>query len=455
MKEQDLSENKSICFVANFYKTFFFHEVAKQLQNQGYIISWIVTKEDQYQFLKEHYNIKNILLINKMHCRIQNQPIEDFKINELIYGDRIFNYTKEKGLIFLTNIQKPTYDFIKANRVSHIIGEKTWAHELLIHRIVSKRRELNCKYYLIATTRIPNGRIIFFEDEKETKIVKPIVNGIITFKENKIILEKPHYLLLNDKILHSANSLMGKLKRIKKYITGENIESNDPNVFAKSIYRFLIPVREEFNRITYKLIKKETVDKIVGQKYILFGFHKQPEASIDVCGRYYENQSENVINLWRQLPPDWKLIIKEHSNAVGDRSYIFYKRLLKYPNIILADEKVDSHLLIKNAQLVATNTGTMGLEAALMGIPAITFSKVFFNMHNYCKNVTWVELEKYTSIINLINEIKGYNDNSIEYANYIIESSFEGAVGDIDSNPDIVNDDIINKVTMAIVNITT
>jgi len=120
---------------------------------------------------------------------------------------------------------------------------------------------------------------------------------------------------------------------------------------------------------------------------------------------------------------------------------------------VLVNEKSDSHILIKNAQLVATNTGTMALEAALFGIPSITLSKVFFNTHNYCCNKTWVDLEKYSSIIELRNEIIQLEDNSNEYAKYITENSFDGAVGDIDSNPDIINPENIAKVTRAIVHI--
>lgn len=449
MKIQDTSENKNICFIANFYKTFFFHEIAKQFINEGYEIYWIVTKDSQYKFLKRYYNEKKILLIDRRHCLNHLEPLDDFKINELIYGDRVFKNEKLNGIKFLTNIQKPIYDFIKYNKINNIFGEKTWAHELLIHRIITKRKELNCRFFLIATTRIPNGRIFFYDDEKETEIVKPLVNSNKLVIGNRIKIEKPDYLLLNDKILSSANSLWGKLNRIKKLFTGQNIEKYDPNV-QFGIYRFIIPMKEEFNRFSYKFVSKVGLNQIINHNYILFGFHKQPEASIDVCGRYFENQEENVLNLWRQLPPNWKLVIKEHSNAVGDRSYFFYKKILKYPNVILADEKLDSHMLIKSAQLVATNTGTMALEAALLGVPSITFSKVFFNSHNYCQQVNWNKLEGYPDLRVLIDEIKSRVDNTEEYSKYVIDSSFEGIVGDVDSNPNILNSDTIMKITNAI-----
>jgi UDP-N-acetylglucosamine 2-epimerase len=186
----------------------------------------------------------------------------------------------------------------------------------------------------------------------------------------------------------------------------------------------------------------------------LFGFHKQPEASIDVCGRYFENQFENVVNLWRQLPPDWYLVIKEHSNAIGDRSFNFFRKLRKYPRVILMNEKEDSHVLIQNAQLVATNTGTMALEAALMNIPAITLSRVFFNKLNYCRHCTWVDFEKYNSITDLIAEIKSVPNNIEEYTEFIMKNSFDGLISDVVSNPEVILPGNIEQLSKAVMEIT-
>ena len=76
-----------------------------------------MTKNDQYNFLKMYYPESNILLINRQYCSIESSPIDDYKIYELIYGDRVFSYDIKNGSKFLTNIQKPIYDFISRNNI--------------------------------------------------------------------------------------------------------------------------------------------------------------------------------------------------------------------------------------------------------------------------------------------------------------------------------------------------
>lgn len=438
----------NVCFVANFYKTYVFDAIAKQLYRNGIDIYWIVLKESQYAFLKLRYPVENILLIDRKYIKKPDSVIADFKLNELVFGDRVWKYEKENGVKYLTNIQSPVYRFLNGHQISFIFGEVTWAHELLIHRICSRFADLKCNYYSIGGVRVPNGRICFFKDEKQAVLLEIPHPQKGTGHRNAFKLEKPDYLNINDKIVRKNLSFMGKLKRLKHLLTNENIEKNDPNV-SHGFHRFFIPVREELHRLSYQWVKRVSPEVLKDKKYIFFGFHKQPEASIDVCGRYYEDQLENVINIWRQLPPDWYLVIKEHSNAIGDRGYQFFKKIMKYPRIIIVNEKSDSYKLIQSCELVITNTGTMALEAALMGIPAITLSPVFFNKLNYCRHCTWTDLEKYDSIEILIEEIKTSPDNKEEYQGFILDNSLEGVMSDIRSLPTVTKEDNLKNLVAA------
>jgi hypothetical protein len=447
MNQNVSPKTKHICFVDNFQKTTIFESTAKNLQLDENIY-WIVTKKSKYSYLCNQFNNKNILLINLEQIKHHREPIGDFKINELIFGDRLWKYDKRNGIRYLINIQQLIYDFIKENNISYIFGEMTWAYEILIQRICKRKLELCCCYYSDHVIRIPNGRFLFFSDEKQTEVVE-LNQDTIELVEKKITVEKPFYSIVNDKIVKQKMSVHGLLSRFKRLLTRENIEKDDPQA-PHGMHRILIPMREVINQISYRFLKKSNFDFIGDKKYILFGFHKQPESSIDVCGRYFENQSESVINLWRQLPPDWYLVVKEHSNAIGDRSISFFRKLLAYPRIILVNEKEDSHNLIHYAQLVVTNTGTMALEAALMNIPAITLSKVFFNKLNYCRHYTWLDMEKFHSIIDIVNEIKGVDNNIDEYTQYIISNSFSGVSTDMVLHQKSITPEVMENFSNAI-----
>lgn len=441
--------NMNVCFVANFSKTFFFHELALQLMKKNVQIYWIVVRKDLFDFLNRHYSLNKIIYLNKSFISKKSQPIADLKLNELLYGDRVLKYDYKSGESFLINIQYPIKDFLMRNNISFVFGEVTWAHELLISRICNRMLHIN--YYSFQTIRVPYGRMCFFKDESQCEIVEANFSDIkFDLEDDEIRVEKPAYLKRNDSLLSRQMSFKGKISRLKRMLTNENIDNNDPCNISGGLMRYKIPFKEETNRLTYKFRETLNFDDVKDKKFIFFGFHKQPEASVDVCGRYYENQLMNVVNLWRQLPYDWFLIVKEHSNAVGDRGYAFFKQLKKFPRVLLVNEKIDSHMLIKASQLVATNTGTMALEAALMGKPAFTFSPVFFNKLNRCPHIGIDILRKIENIEDLLSYINHFPDNRKEYLTYVESNSFEGENGDLIFNPGGMNRDNIVKVSTAI-----
>lgn len=439
-----IKQTTNICFVANFYKTYLFHEIALKLLLHGVNVYWVVTKLEHYNFLKQHYTSLNVLYVNRSFILETSPIVDDFKLNELLYGDRVFKHEMHNGMRFLTNIQRTLYDFLFKNKIQFIFGEITWAHELLLQRMAKKRTELNCRYLQCSDIRIPNSRFGFFVDEREYTMLE----FDEPYSTQEVIkIETPKYLGLIDNILKDNISLLGRLKRLKRYFSGENIEKNDPNVVTNKFTRLKIAASEEVNKSSYGLLRTVKFEQILNEKYIFFGFHKQPENSIDVHGRYYEDQALTVINLWRLLPAGWKLVVKEHTNAIGDRTYSFYKKLLKYPGVILVNEKIDSKLLIDKSQLVVTVSGTMAYEAALMKKPAITFAKVFFNGINYCKHVTLGDLLEYESLIELVSELNDQKDNRLEFSNYLMRNTFEGYISDYVTDPVVMEESNVQKIS--------
>jgi hypothetical protein len=436
----------NICFVANFFKTFVFHEIAIELRKRGIGVYWIVTKKDQHKFLTEHYGQNNVLYVHRGNIEKPMPPVDDLRLNELVYGDRVFNHEPLNGLKFLTNIQKPIYDFLKHNKVGFVFGEYTWAHECLIYRLVTKRTELQCDYLDCSLVRIPNKRVAFFRGEDQGEIVEfnRKVDGV-----DPIRIERPSYLVINDKLLKQSASVKGRLGRLKRFFTGENIEANDPNVLVKRRTRLKVAGKEEYNRATYRRIETADFSAIENENYIFFGFHKQPESSIDVYGRYYEDQAVLIINLWRLLPQGWKIVIKEHTNAIGDRSTSFYRRIIRYPGIVMVNEKTESRKLIEKSRLVATVSGTIAYEAALLKKPAITFSKIYFNRLNSCRHITFDRLMKYNSLTDLVKELESQPDNIMEYSRFIAANTFEGYISDIFTDSSVIEAENINKLTNA------
>jgi hypothetical protein len=423
------NETLNICFVSNFTKTYVFNAVAQQLQkNYKCNIFWIVVNQKYKLYLESHYDTNSILYIHKGLPNHNSKHIGEYKLNEIVYNDRFFSKNIEEGLSFLKTIQTPIYDFIKKNEITHIFGEATWSHELLINRITKDKKELNCKFLNPNVVRLPNDRFTFFSNEKEDMDIDEKIDyeklGFPLIK-----LQKQEYIKAFDEIIAKSYSLKVKLARATRFFTKVNIEKNDPSLPYKINQRFVRGTKQEIYRSTYKLLNKINIEDIGEREFVFYPLHVQPEASIDVMGKYYNNQWQNIINIWKLLPNNWILIVKEHSNGIGDRSLKFYKKIAALPNVFIISEKTNSHELIKKCKAIFTVSGTVGYEAALMQKTAFTFAPMFFNKLQYCHKITLEDFSNFNNLFDLIEFKNSTNNQKMDlqsFSNFIYFNSYEG-----------------------------
>ena len=85
--------------------------------------------------------------------------------------------------------------------------------------------------------------------------------------------------------------------------------------------------------------------------------------------------------LSRDLPSNYKIIVKEHLFAIGRRPDNFYEQIKELNNVLMADP-LEYGISYLKADAVALVVGTSGWEAAAMGLPVISFSK-YNNSHNF------------------------------------------------------------------------
>ncbi len=445
---------RNICFIANYYKTDVFVKIAEQLQKQEITSYWIVPNAKQYSLLCELFPKEQVLYIGKKEVLSSTKSTISFdlKINELVYGDRVLKQESNSWTYdYLSNLAERYYDFIKLNNISYIFGEVTWAHELIAHRLTLQATELQCQYLNPHTIRIPNGRFSFFTDEIQSKIKEVSIQ--LDESPKPIELEKPQYLKLNDKLLQKKGTFVNNIKLLRNFIFRTNQDNNDPTLYSKPITQFRIRVKEIFNRIVFKNFITEIPFNAIpkDKKGILFTLHKQPEASIDVIGRYYEDQWELILNIWRIMPKDYILLIKEHSNAIGDRGFSFYKKVKKLPNTYLVHNKIDSHKLLNHVEAVFTVSGTIAYEAALKNKNSFTFAPTFFNKLNNCTQVNWEDFKH-----KHLHDFSDDQSNGIEinkFSHWLISNSFEGIMSDSFSDSRSIQEDNIKKLSSAFMSV--
>ena len=448
--------NKNICFIANYYKTDVFIEIAKALQPHSITTYWIIPNRKQFNSLKQIFPEHQLLYIGKKEVLAsQLEPLDfDLKVNELVYGDRVLREeSKRWSYDYLLKIQPIVYTFLNQNKISFVFGEVTWAHELIVHRLITAAKDLNCQFLNPHTIRIPNGRFAFFTDEFQSKIKEVLLPS--ENETSKIKLEKPSYLAINDKLLLKKGTLKYNIKLLKNFLFRTNQDSNDPTLYSNMLIQFRIRIAELYNRLIFKYFVRETAisDLPPNYKKVLFTLHKQPEASIDVIGRYYEDQMNLIINVWRILPNDYILLVKEHSNAIGDRNLNFYKRIKHLRNTFLINNKSDSHKLLEEVEAVFTVSGTIAYEAALKNRKGFTFAPTFFNKLNHCIEVSWKDFAK--KQIQDLSKEKPQGLEINEFSSWLIKNSFQGIMSDSYGDPrsmQIENIDDLSTAFLTIIN---
>ena len=100
-------------------------------------------------------------------------------------------------------------------------------------------------------------------------------------------------------------------------------------------------------------------------------------------------------------------------------------------NIVLVDEKADSHDIIRRSRAIISVSGTMAYEAALMGIPSLTFGDVFFNRLPGCRKIGLDHLRA-GGLGHLIQPTDA--EAAVEFSHWLSEHSVEGVISDPVSN---------------------
>ena len=437
----------NICFIANYDKTYLFDKIADELSKKNINVFWISVNSNLSNFLYKKYGCEKVLHINRKF--IHEEPIGEYKLNEIIECDRILRHERKFAKDFLGSIQKPIYNFIKNNNISFIFGEVAGAHEILIFRMCRQNSELKCKFLNPHTIRIPNGRFAFFEDEFQTIMYK----GAGSNAESTVNLEKPDYLAANSKYEKEQSGFKNELRLLMKFLLDSDYyDRYDPTKFSSKFRKLSSKIKNKINTYIYGKLNKQNFENLCNKKYVFYPLQKQPEANVDVLGRYYENQLTDICNIWRILPNDWILIVKEHPNAIGDRGWRFYKTIAKFNGVFLIDDKADSHKIISNAQAVFTVTGTAAYEAALMGIPSFTFADNFFNNLPGCYKISIEDLRKMENF-EIFLKNKNFEINNEASQNTIVSKSYEGIISNPTRNPLCIEKNNVDKVSTAFLNI--
>lgn len=433
------------CFIANYYLTPLQSALARRLKNRGIRICWIVVNSRLAQMLESDGWPREHTLHLRLDAPSPAQPFTTvpLKFHDLLEADRALRHQPETGMRYLHAAAHAIHDFLERERPDFVFGENTWAHERLAAAFCAASGGAR-QYLAPHTVRFPAGRWGFFEGEDQARLIggaRLLANapGLSASQNRDVDMTPPSYVARNNELIANARTLRARLNRLKRFVTRENIDPTDPTHIQGRMDSLRVMGREELNRILYRKVRRLPIDAAaLGRPFVLYALHKQPESSIDVLGRYYEDQFKLIHAIWRSLPVGWSIYVKEHTNAIGDRAPAFYEQINRLPNAYVIDEKSSAPQLIREARAVFTVTGTIAYEAALLGKPSFTFAPLFFNRLKWCSYIKLDDLRDCTDLEQLIERCSA----RVEDVPFdVLPESYEGRFTDVYTDPTVLNAD--------------
>lgn len=121
-------------------------------------------------------------------------------------------------------------------------------------------------------------------------------------------------------------------------------------------------------------------------KRVLFGLQLFPEASIDYWIDPIEliDHERLVVEAAAAFSnAGFLIVVKDHPLQFGFRQTGFFDRLLELPNVVLVPYDVPGQQLLEMVDINFTCTGTLGLQATLMGKTSVVTDSYYTNDHDF------------------------------------------------------------------------
>lgn len=113
--------------------------------------------------------------------------------------------------------------------------------------------------------------------------------------------------------------------------------------------------------------------------YVLYCLQHQPEAAVDILGGFNSDQRHLIEMIVRMLPATHRLHIREHRAAMGDRPLQWYREVARLPGVVFVDPYADIWPQMTGSAATLSVSGTVLLEAAMLGVPALGLAPVLYS----------------------------------------------------------------------------
>ncbi|WP_242652746.1 hypothetical protein [Intrasporangium flavum] len=232
--------------------------------------------------------------------------------------------------------------------------------------------------------------------------------------------------------------------RVKEFAVdrGANLQLPRPSDYAR--LPWLNPVKARLNLREYRSRQWDPVP----ERFVFLPLQVQPESSADVMGQEWRDQAYTARVLADALAPlGIGVAVKEHAHFMWRRDPDYWPQFDAHPNIATIDPFADSRDLMKRAVFTTTATGTVGLEAGLLGLPVVSGARMPWSaLGNVATLASPDDLTQFVADRGWESLRADEKDIDAWFAHEYVRNSWEGLVLDPPRVPAVLEPDNIRKV---------
>jgi len=398
---------RNVVFVSIFDLTKVFYEIARGLKEAGHRVFWITTDPYWTEWLiGKGVGRDELLPLIYQPDDFLDDTAQALLRAQIVQAESAAGLTAAECLLmdqFVAAKNPPQIEqyvylyyrdikrFLIENKISHLFAEATNLNELIAYIVC---RELGVTCLAPGRLRYPADRFVFFDGYLQHRL-HPRLDGDRQFSGRQLIdafaaeLPRPHFFADFSRMPvvtpAGLKRSLGNRIRQKALFGRPNLTHHDLDGRMRLVLK-----RMKNGFYARHICRYDRLEQIHG-RVAFYPLHVQPEASIDVLGPHVSNQLELIKNIRRALPFDTTLVVKEHPNFLGIKDLAFFRALRRTPGVKLLYHDVSNFDVYRRASIVFTVSGTSGLEAGLLGLPAVTFSPMYYgglSTIRYCSDLT-------------------------------------------------------------------
>lgn len=141
---------------------------------------------------------------------------------------------------------------------------------------------------------------------------------------------------------------------------------------------------------------EQKVEAFPKEKRVLYGLQLFPEAAIDYWIEDLDlvRHEDMLVEIARGMTAaGYQIVVKDHPLQFGFRQTQLLDRLKAFPNVVIVPYEVSGNALLARCGVNVTATGTLGLQAGLLGNVSVTGEAYYVTADDFVVLRRWADLE--------------------------------------------------------------